>query len=214
MYSLRAPRTILRDSAAKLVQVGRFHETVCRPELQRPRDHRFPAGRDAHDRYARRQCPLRALHQERQPVHDGHHQIEHDQAGPAPLEHLQPCQAIVGGENVVAGTSEGGSFDLSDVGIIFDDENGCHRNTKRRPSGAVQRLIRSNPLRRLHCGTDRSQRSLLIGSCLAGGRQNFPTRLPVRTRRRMMYNVAMTKATATRPKVVVVSMRFSIGGYC
>jgi hypothetical protein len=100
------------------------------------------------------------------PVHDRHHQIEQDQAGPAALEHLQPCQAIMGGENVVAGTSEGGSFDLSDVGIIFDDENGCHRNTKRRPSGAVQRLIRSNPLRRLHCGTDRSQGSLLIGSCL------------------------------------------------
>jgi hypothetical protein len=39
----------------------------------------------------------------------------------------------------VAGTSEGGSFDLSDVGIIFDDENGCHRNTKRRPSARLSR---------------------------------------------------------------------------
>ena len=61
-----------------------------------------------------------------QPVHARHHPVQHDHVGPVGLNLSERLGAVARAEDVEALVGQRASQHLQELGIIVDDQNGCH----------------------------------------------------------------------------------------
>jgi hypothetical protein len=127
----------LRDSAAQFLEIRRLDQAITCAEVECALDHVITPRRDTQHRHLTNHGALCSFDKERETVHHGHHQIEEDKARPLSLEKLESCQAVGGGDHLVPCAAEHSPFDLSNIWVVFDDENGSHGNTRRWPSRAI-----------------------------------------------------------------------------
>jgi len=74
-------------------------------------------------------------------VEAGKPEIEHHEVGTAPAGHFQRADAVAGDDHVESGKPQIIAHDLSDLRLVFDDQNRLHRS----PAAPAEGVSASRP---------------------------------------------------------------------